>query len=727
MKKFYLSKDMRLENKTFIERYKKRHGSERYDFSKTQYESMRRPVTITCKLHGDFEGLPQQMLKKNFCKECKKDDSINKINNRLRELNSTFIVSKEGFIKSTKPAKFVCIKTGKESIKIPYQYLNGLKERSKNRAIKEKKTEKELELIKDKFISNQIPLTYKLEEKNLISLHCKKHNYIKKFKISKLKNSTNSLEYWCCKCKKEKEKEVEKELIFLKFKDKATKESEEICLNSAFLKKQIVTNIKCKKHNLFFNLSLKKILKSDLNNIANDSCPKCKMIKYYKKNILSFIKDNNDYELNEKCNINLERRSLELICKKHGKIEIQLNKINRLIRTNNNVICQKCEINNKSVQNLFPELLEEWDYNKNVVKPENWSFGRNEKVFWNCKRCKKPFSCNVTQKNNLMNGCPHCSLKRSSKIERIIYFFIDKIFDKVSNNQNHSYLIKNKKTKLSFDILVDSLNPKLVIEYDGEYFHKNKLNYDLKKTNKIKKLGFNCLRIREVPLQNIQDHDIPFIYLYYGNKEFNSNLKWLLEEIFNYIKKKYVLLDEQISKMNEIINIESILDIIPKDFFIYPILEESLNYKYPELNIYWDLEKNKITTDQIGYKSQDKYYWVCNNGHSYSRTIKTQIKLFESDEIYCKLCSYKDLFKDLFDDDEIIDLYRKEAKNNRIETEELVLSKVNFKVECSCQKCNEIIKDKISIIKKRKNKFGQIICFKCETYEETKRIISQMH
>lgn len=53
----------------FIKKARKKHG-DKYDYSKTEYKGKKHKVTITCPIHGDFEQLPQNHIRRSGCPEC---------------------------------------------------------------------------------------------------------------------------------------------------------------------------------------------------------------------------------------------------------------------------------------------------------------------------------------------------------------------------------------------------------------------------------------------------------------------------------------------------------------------------------------------------------------------------------------------------------------------------------------------------------------------------------
>lgn len=58
-----------------------------------------------------------------------------------------------------------------------------------------------------------------------------------------------------------------------------------------------------------------------------------------------------------------------------------------------------------------PDLLLEWDYEKNTIKPSKISKGSSKKVWWRCKKCTNSYETSVANKC-LGRGCPYCSGKK---------------------------------------------------------------------------------------------------------------------------------------------------------------------------------------------------------------------------------------------------------------------------------------------------------------------------
>lgn len=61
-----------------------------------------------------------------------------------------------------------------------------------------------------------------------------------------------------------------------------------------------------------------------------------------------------------------------------------------------------------------PDLLEEWDFNKNEANPFDLKCGSNYKAFWVCKKCGHSWSTIVYNRATLGNNCPECNKNKET-------------------------------------------------------------------------------------------------------------------------------------------------------------------------------------------------------------------------------------------------------------------------------------------------------------------------
>lgn len=123
--------------------------------------------------------------------------------------------------------------------------------------------------------------------------------------------------------------------------------------------------------------------------------------------------------------------------------------------------------------------------------------GSNVKVRWKCKSGHE-WSAKVSDRVNKGYGCSRCSLSNSSKVEQELFLGLLEEFPE------HS-IINGRRLKVSWhgrshftpDILLEYGNTKIVIEYDGSYWHKDSTLRDTETTRFLLDHGYWVVRVRE--------------------------------------------------------------------------------------------------------------------------------------------------------------------------------------------------------------------------------------
>ena len=73
----------------------------------------------------------------------------------------------------------------------------------------------------------------------------------------------------------------------------------------------------------------------------------------------------------------------------------------------NNIISYRINKNGSLADN-YPELLEEWNYDKNIdITPEIITVKSNKKVWWKCKKCGHEWQAKIAKRTS-GEGCPYC-------------------------------------------------------------------------------------------------------------------------------------------------------------------------------------------------------------------------------------------------------------------------------------------------------------------------------
>ena len=162
--------------------------------------------------------------------------------------------------------------------------------------------------------------------------------------------------------------------------------------------------------------------------------------------------------------------------------------------------CNKNICIHNSIYTSYPNLVEEWHPTKNgSLKPEQFSFGSGEKIWWKCNINKShEWLSRIADRTTANQGCPLCSGRKTEKKlydELIKYYPLLKQQFKVEWCKN--------KNKLPYDFALEE--DKIIIELDGlqhfydiKYFksnHKEQIIIDKYKMKCATENGFSVIRI----------------------------------------------------------------------------------------------------------------------------------------------------------------------------------------------------------------------------------------
>ncbi len=184
-------------------------------------------------------------------------------------------------------------------------------------------------------------------------------------------------------------------------------------------------------------------------------------------------------------------------------------------------INQRVSVTN-SLRTRFPEIAQEWHPTKNgKASPEKTLAISGSSAWWQCRFDPSHYwEAVVAQRTSSGNGCPHCKLAPRSKIELRVTAELKHFFNEI-DMYLPTLIIDGKN--LMPDIMIES--KKLVIEYDGEYYHRDKLERDRAKNIKLNNAGWYVLRLREIPLGELAP-SIPF-----DRHNFKESMNLLAEKL----------------------------------------------------------------------------------------------------------------------------------------------------------------------------------------------------
>lgn len=217
-------------------------------------------------------------------------------------------------------------------------------------------------------------------------------------------------------------------------------------------------------------------------------------------------------------------------------------------KNNNCPVCgnRKLLTGYNDLQTRYPELAEEFDIEKNGCLPSEIKAGGAVRLWWICN--DDPEHRWETLLNNRISsrsGCPYCKLGSTSKIETAIR---KEIFDRglllgmSENFANKIHITWKKKTYMMVDIAGHIMNQnkeqvKIVVEYDGAWWHENKEDLDMLKTKLLNEHGYHVIRVREGRLQDLIYKHPMFSQIHTPHSNLSKHVKVIVDSIEEEIKR----------------------------------------------------------------------------------------------------------------------------------------------------------------------------------------------
>lgn len=261
--------------------------------------------------------------------------------------------------------------------------------------------------------------------------------------------------------------------------------------------------------------------------------------------------------------------------------------IERIIRSKVPSFFYLCKHNSN-----FSHLLDEWDYDKNSIKPYEISKSDNRLIYWKCNKGHK-WTASVHSRTRDGNGhknfCPVCfNVERNrdtSFSEQMIYFYLSKFINVILH-----YKLEDRV----FDLYLPDYN--IILEYDSViHLDDNVHNNDLYKNKLATKYSKKLIRISEV---NYSYNDCTVIYV---NNNLDEIVLTILRNLgFNDIdssivdsnRDRYTILSMYKSRFND--------------------SSSNLLVKYPSVTKFWDYKLNfPLKPEDFTYGSREYVWWIC--------------------------------------------------------------------------------------------------------------------
>jgi len=272
---------------------------------------------------------------------------------------------------------------------------------------------------------------------------------------------------------------------------------------------------------------------------------------------------------------------------------------------------------------LFPNIAKQWNYIKNKeLTPLKMSPKSSKKVWWICE-----YNSNHTWMDRIANRtiqnrkCPICSKEFTVSFPaRVLYYYLKPYFEDCEIE--YRFL-----SKYTLDIYLP--NYRIVIEYDGWYYHSSK-DSEKRENKKDKLLKENNISIIRIKEKKEEMEDIIYkdnIISYHLNKG-HTNLDNLIKKVLSVIEEKTNI------KISRDINFKRDYQKI-EDLYYHVRKSNSLAVKNSCLAKEWS-DNNKIAPDTVNGGCNHKVKWICPKcNKEYEATVYNRVK-HKSSCPYCR-------------------------------------------------------------------------------------------
>ncbi len=155
--------------------------------------------------------------------------------------------------------------------------------------------------------------------------------------------------------------------------------------------------------------------------------------------------------------------------------------------------CPRCESAWGSLAWLDPELAAEWHPDNELTAWHVKPFSGGVVAKWRCSvNATHEWEASVIDRSS-GRLCPHCSTAGTSQIEKAFLAVAQSIDPEADAARVGRWRV---------DVLMPTLQ--LVVEYDGEYWHRSKHELDARKTRDLITAGYRVARIRENDLPHLE-------------------------------------------------------------------------------------------------------------------------------------------------------------------------------------------------------------------------------
>jgi predicted nucleic acid-binding Zn-ribbon protein len=264
----------------------------------------------------------------------------------------------------------------------------------------------------------------------------------------------------------------------------------------------------------------------------------------------------------------------------------------------------------ESLGEKMPHLATEWHPTLNdPLTPFDVRPRGKATVYWRCQfghvwRAKvAPRAVGI--------GCPNCSLVGVSEREARLRYELAAVGLPVDHD--HPRIAVSGRRPVQADIVIPAL--RLVVEYDGSYYHATKIRADRDQTAALESADWTVLRIREHPLPSIGGHEV-FVTS-------TESIKSLTCKVLGRLKQ----MGYPVSELAAYATDAALWAEQAANTAIHKYRARSLASEHPDLARQFDIEANGgIQPDSVSPGTMNVYWWKCDEcGYKWRASVNQRL------------------------------------------------------------------------------------------------------
>jgi hypothetical protein len=251
----------------------------------------------------------------------------------------------------------------------------------------------------------------------------------------------------------------------------------------------------------------------------------------------------------------------------------------------------------------YPELCMEWDYDKNILSPEDVTVGSCKEVWWVCKN-NHSWQEQIYRRSVCNFKCPYCSGKRAC--------------------EENCLKTKNPELCKEWDYNKNTLSPENVTAGSGkkvwwicknnhnwqeQIYNRSICNYKCPYCSGKRACEENCLKTKNPELCKEWDYDKNILSPESVTASSNKKVWW---KCLNNHEWYASIASRNGGKGCPYCAGQKLCK------------ENCLKTKNPELCEEWDYNKNKLLPENVAANSKKKVWWVCENNHEWKANVNNR-------------------------------------------------------------------------------------------------------